>query len=156
MTIPNPLAAPVPSSSRPARRLMLAAALSMLAFIALSLTEVVNRDVAVMSASGLALLVVELFWVSAAAMGALLATLMAVMWAMERGRDPGAGLRTWAGVLAGVMAGFILAALVPLGAVPRPAAAVVGAFLASTVFRMVTGARTPAPEGDGGGATADS
>jgi hypothetical protein len=47
-----------------------------------------------------------------------------------------------------VMAGFILATLAPpFDLVSRPAIAVLGAFLASAVFCILPGARTPPGDG---------
>lgn len=150
------------SLDRHVRRLVLVAALSLIFFVALSLTASAGgRDVTVQTGSGLSLLMVELYWIAAAAMGASMATLAAVVRRIERGRGPGDPLRNWVGVLVGVMAGFILVALLPVGPVQAvlpagPAGvALVGAFLASTIYRMVTGARTPTLADEGGSATAE-
>lgn len=149
------------SIDRHARQLVLAGAASLLAFIALSLTEAVNATYTVVNASGLRLLIAELFWLSAAAVGATSVTLAAVVRRMDQGRGPGSPLRNWAGTLFGVMAGFILAALFPAGRVELlegidvAMLAVVGAFLASITFRMVTGARMSALDDEGGSATAE-
>ncbi|MFL5385576.1 MAG: hypothetical protein ACJ8GN_23905 [Longimicrobiaceae bacterium] len=156
MSTYSPTVAASEPGIRATRRLMCAAAFSMLAFIALSLAGPVGAPVAVTSASGLTLLVVELFWLAGAAMGASFAMLLAVARAVERGRGAGEEILIWSGLLIGVMAGFILVTLLPVEGVSPPALAVLGAFLASLAFRMVTGARTPALDGGGGSATADS
>lgn len=149
------------SIDRHARQLVLAGAASLLAFIALSLTEAVDATHTVMNASGMSLLIAELFWLSAAAVGASSVTLAAVVRRMDLGRGPGSALRNWAGMLFGVMAGFILAALFPAGRIELlrgidvALIAVVGAVLASIAFRMMTGARPPALDDEGGGATVE-
>lgn len=155
------------SIDRHARQLVLLGVVSLVAFITLSLTQPVDGPYidgtyTVMNASGFRLLIAELFWLSAAAVGATSVTLAAVVRRMDQGRGPGSTLRNWAGTLFGVMAGFILAALFPAGRIELlrgidiAMIAVVGAFLASIVFRMMTGARSPALDDEGGSATAES
>lgn len=90
------------------------------------------------------LLASELFWLSAAAMGASFAMLLQAGGYAGRG-DERSG---WVQLVVGVMAGFILVALLPVSellggaGLSRPAIAVLGAFLASVAFRFLPGART--------------
>jgi hypothetical protein len=84
------------------RRLVLVAALSLIFFVALSLTASAGgRDVTVQTGSGMSLLMVELYWIAAAAMGASMATLAAVVRGSSAGGGPGTryatGWGSWSG-----------------------------------------------------------
>jgi hypothetical protein len=128
------------------RRMMVAAVISMLVFIAVSLTTEVNVDRTVQTSSGLPLLVVELFWLSAAAMGASFAMLMQVSgYVVKRNYDPKYEASYWIKFFLGVMAGFILVSLVPVEElkgstvnVVKPTLAMLGGFSASAVYRILT------------------
>ena len=128
------------------RRMMVAAITSMLVFIAVSLTPYVNVNQTVQSSSGLPLLATELFWLSAAAMGASFAMLMQVSsYVVKRNYDPRYEPSYWIKFFLGVMAGFILVSLVPFDAgnaaslsLAQPTFAMLGGFSASAVFRILT------------------
>lgn len=128
------------------RRMMVAAVISILVFIATSLTTYVDHDtVSIHNSSGVALLVVELFWLSAAAMGASFAMLMKVSgYVVKRSYDPKYESSYWIKFFLGVMAGFILVALVPIHdangsaiELARPTLAMLGGFSASAVYRIL-------------------
>ena len=122
----------------PVRRTIVTAGVSTAAFIALSVTPYVNQVLTVQSGFGLALLASELFWLSAAAMGASFAMLLQAGGIMR----PADERRYWIQLVVGVMAGFILAALLPeVAGLSRLTVAVVGAFLASMALRFLPGAR---------------
>lgn len=129
---------PVPAGVVPVRRTLVTAGISMAAFIALSITPYANEALTVQSDPKMMLLVSELFWLSAAAMGASFAMLLGH-------RDERS---YWVRFVVGVMAGFILVALLPVSGLagiaelPRPTIAFLGAFLASMAFRFLPGAHT--------------
>jgi hypothetical protein len=137
-------------------RMVAAAAVSTGAFIATSTTSFVNQALTVQSNSGLELLVTELFWLAAAAMGASFAMLLQASGYVGRGSDERG---YWIQFFLSVMAGFIVVALLPAGGLEgvtglsQPAIAVLGAFFASMVFRFLPGGRTPPPGNGGGHAT---
>jgi hypothetical protein len=154
-TVPRDLAARpelVPRPAVPVRPAIAAAAISTGAFVALSLTPYAGVSaVVVQGSAGVALLVNELFWLSAAAMGASFAMLLQAGGVRATGSDERSyGLQ----FAAGVMAGFILVALFPVGelmgfsGLSQPAAAMLGAFLASMALHLLPGRRTP--PGNGG------
>lgn len=128
------------------RRMMVAAVVSMVVFISVSLTKAVNNDVSVQTASGLPLLAVEMFWLSAAAMGASFAMLMQVSgYVVKRNYDPKYEASYWIKFFLGVMAGFILVSLVPVDElkgstvnIVKPTLAMLGGFSASAVYRILT------------------
>jgi hypothetical protein len=129
------------------QRMMVASVVSMVIFIAVSLTTYVNDDTrSVQNSSGLGLLVVELFWLSAAAMGASFAMLMQVStYVVKRSYDPKYEASYWIKFFLGVMAGFILVSLVPVNEVKgstvnlvKPTLALLGGFSASAVYRILT------------------
>ncbi|MFL5385527.1 MAG: hypothetical protein ACJ8GN_23660 [Longimicrobiaceae bacterium] len=128
------------------RRMMVAAVISMVVFIAVSLTKSVNESQTVLNSSGWKLLWTELFWLSAAAMGASFAMLMQVSgYVVKRNYDPRYEPSYWIKFFLGVMAGFILVTLVPFeGAqkgtlnLAQPTFAMLGGFSASAVFRILT------------------
>jgi len=141
--VPGDLAARgelTPAPLVPVRRTMFAAGISTAAFIALSTTPYVNEALTVQGSSGMVLLASELFWLSAAAMGASFAMLLQASGPLGRGDERS----WWVQFVVGVMAGFILVALLPVSGrgLSRPTIAVLGAFLASMAFRFLSGART--------------
>jgi hypothetical protein len=136
--------------------MVLAGGFSLAAFIALSVSPYTNESVMTVSRShGISLLMAELFWLSAAALGASFAMLLQASGsAMTGNPDARDGRNVWMGYFTAVMAGFILVALVPTAALEaftgltQPFLAALGAFFASMVFRFLPGGRTPLP-GDG-------
>jgi hypothetical protein len=129
------------------RRMMIAAAISTVVFVLASLTKAVNVEtLTVQTASGLNLFLMEAFWISAAGMGASFAMLMKVSgYVVQRNYDPKYESSYWIKFLLGLMAGFILVALVPIdemkgSALPlaRPTLAMLGGFSASAVYRILT------------------
>jgi hypothetical protein len=154
--VPHDLAADgslVPRPAVPVRRMVAAAAVSTATFIATSTTPYVNEALTVQSSSGMDLLVTELFWLAAAAMGASFAMLLQASGYVGRGNDERG---YWIQFFLSVMAGFIVVALLPVDAVTGlspPTIAVLGAFFASMVFRFLPGGRTPPPRDGGGHAT---
>jgi hypothetical protein len=146
---------PVPARVAPERRTAVAAAISTAAFIASSLNPHVGETATVQSASGTALLAAELFWLSAAAMGASFAMLLQASGITRPADDR----RYWNQFFVGLIAGFILVALIPIDAfmrytgLSRPLIAVLGAFFASMLFRFLPGPHTPPPGAGGGHAT---
>jgi len=126
------------------RRLMVAAVISMAVFIAVSLTEYTNGPQSVTTSSGFGLFMGELYWLSAAAMGASFAMLMQVStYVVDRSYDPKYEPSYWIKFFLGVMAGFILVTLVPAvegssGNFTQATLAMLGGFSASAVFRILT------------------
>jgi len=129
------------------RRMMIAAMISMAVYIGAGLTPYVNASVrTVQNSTGLPLLVNELAWLAAAAMGASFAILMQVSgYVVKRNYDPRYEPGYWIKFFLGVMAGFILVQLVPLaettGTDPNLSQlmiALLGGFSASAVFRILT------------------
>jgi hypothetical protein len=129
------------------RRMMIAAIVSMVVYIGTGLTPYVNASVrTVQNSEGLPLLVNELAWLAAAAMGASFAILMQVSgYVVKRNYDPRYEPSYWIKFFLGVMAGFILVQLVPLaektGTDPNLSqlmVALLGGFSASAVFRILT------------------
>lgn len=128
------------------RRMMIAAVASMVVFIGVSLTTYVNNDTTIQTGEGWGLLAVELFWLSAAAMGASFAMLMQVStYVVNRNYDPKYEASYWIKFFLGVMAGFILVSLVPVTEIQgstvnivKPTIALLGGFSASAVYRILT------------------
>lgn len=131
------------------RRMMVAAIVSIVVFIGVSLTSYVNEPLTVQNSEGVKLLATELFWLSAAAMGASFAMLMQVSsYVVKRNYDPRYEPSYWIKFFLGVMAGFILVTLVPFDAgrsatgsalsLAQPTFAMLGGFSASAVFRILT------------------
>jgi hypothetical protein len=129
------------------RRVMIAAILSMVVYIAVGLSpKVTNNVVTVQSSSGITLLMNELAWLSAAAMGASFAVLMQVSgYVVKRNYDPRYEPSYWIKFFLGVMSGFILVQIMPLakltgtnGEVSQLMLALLGGFSASAVFRILT------------------
>lgn len=149
------------------RRMMAAALVSVLVFIALSATKWTSSAAALDAARqnpagdsvkaisqtietswGFPLLINELFWISAAAVGASFALLRQVNdYIVARNYDPKYEPTYWIKFLLGVMAGFIMATLLPaaIGAespdthpLTVSTLAMLGGFSASAVFRILT------------------
>jgi len=129
------------------QRMIIAALLSMVVYIVVSLSPEVNATVrTVQSSSGMKLFLNELAWLSAAAMGASFAMLMEVsVYVVKRNYDPRYEPSYWIKFFLGVMAGFILVQVVPLAGfagvdpnVPQLLLALLGGFAASAVFRILS------------------
>jgi hypothetical protein len=141
----------VPVPAFPVRRMIAMAAASTAAFVVLSLTPYVGEMVrTVQNSTGLPLLLNELFWLSAAAMGASFALLLQASVSRVRENDDRSyGLQ----LFVSAMAGFILVSFVPISVLlgsrglSQPALAMLGAFFASMVFRFLPGGRAPREDG---------
>jgi hypothetical protein len=129
------------------RRVMFAALVSMVVYMVVGLSPQVNEHIrTVQNSSGLLLLLNELAWLSAAAMGASFAVLMQVSgYVVKRNYDPRYEPSYWIKFFLGVMAGFILVQLMPVpklagtsGDVSQLMLALLGGFSASAVFRILT------------------
>lgn len=129
-----------------ARRMMGAALIAMLAFLGISLVPLVDfSNKTLQNTSGLDALVLEVWWLSAAAMGASFALLMQVSdYIVRRTYDPKYEPTYWIKLLLGIMAGLILVGLLPIpqtggagGELTRPAVALLGGFSGSAVYRIL-------------------
>jgi hypothetical protein len=129
------------------RRMMIAAVVSMVVYMAMGLTEAVNATVrTVQNSHGWVLLANEVAWLAAAAMGASFAILMQVSgYVVKRNYDPRYEPSYWIKFFLGVMAGFILVQIVPFAQISSAdpnlsqlMIALVGGFSASAVFRILT------------------
>lgn len=129
------------------RRMMVVAAISMLLFLAVSVSsEVDNPNLTLLEANGWTAVFLEAWWVSAAAMGASFAMLMQVsQYIVKRNYDPKYEPSYWIRFLLGIMAGLILAALVPIQhangtgvELGKPTIALLGGFSASVVYSILT------------------
>ncbi|HEX6746286.1 MAG TPA: hypothetical protein VF092_03145 [Longimicrobium sp.] len=127
------------------RRMMLVAAISVLLFLAVNVSDVVNDGTAdLLKATGPTAIALEVWFVSAAAMGASFAMLMQVSdYIVKRTYDPKHEPGYWIRFLLGIMAGLILAVLVPvpkdsaIAALGKPTLALLGGFSASAVYRIL-------------------
>lgn len=143
----------LPGPVRLVRRMALAALISVVLFIGSSLSPYVSHDSGdVLDSFGRALLVNELFWLASAGVGASFAMLFQVNeFIVNRSYDPRYETSYWIKFLIGVIAGFILVALIPLDgleggaqgasaaqALARPTLAMLGGFSASAVYRILT------------------
>jgi len=133
------------------RRMLCASVAAVLVFVALSITKVTNTDsgpaLSFANSYGWPLLANELFWMSSAAIGASFAMLMQVNgYIVKRTYDPKYEPTYWIKFILGIMAGFILVALVPIpenaareggGSMLLPTMAMLGGFSASAVYRIL-------------------
>lgn len=133
------------------RRMLAASMISVVVFVALSITKVTNTDsgpaLSFANSYGWPLLANELFWMSSAGIGASFAMLMQVNgYIVKRTYDPKYEPTYWIKFILGVMAGFILVALVPIpenaarqggGSMLLPTLAMLGGFSASAVYRVL-------------------
>ena len=128
------------------RRMMIAAIAAMVLYIVVGLSPYVDDSVrTVQNSSGIKLLLNEMAWLSAAAMGASFAVLMQVSgYVVKRNYDPRYEPSYWIKFFLGVMSGFILVQLMPLaklagtgGELSQLMLALVGGFSASAVFRIL-------------------
>jgi hypothetical protein len=126
------------------RRMMVAAVISMVVFMGVSLSPYTNEPITISAGQGVELFLVELYWLAAAAMGASFAMLMKVSsYVVNRNYDPKYEPGYWIKFFLGIMAGFILVTLVPTakGAsadLTQATIALLGGFSASAVFRILT------------------
>ncbi|HSU13123.1 hypothetical protein [Longimicrobium sp.] len=127
------------------RRMMLVAAVSVALFLGVSITkELSDPTISLLAAAGWQAVAVEVWWVSAAAMGASFAMLMQVSdYIVKRTYDPKHEPGYWIRFLLGIMAGLILAALIPVpkdstfAELGKPTLAMLGGFSASAVYRIL-------------------
>ncbi|HEU0013329.1 MAG TPA: hypothetical protein VFQ45_06575 [Longimicrobium sp.] len=130
------------------RQMMATALICVAAFIALSLFQFVNSDPknSILDSHGLRLLVNELFWLSASGMGASFAMLFSLnTFIVRRTYDPKYAPSYWIKFLLGIIAGFILVALIPMEGVEgtqktlaQPTIAMLGGFSATAVYAILT------------------
>lgn len=136
------------------RRMMAAAILSVIVFFVLSATPYTTSGEAVnfQNGQGLGVVMNQLFWMAAAGIGASFALLRQVNeYIVARNYDPKYEPTYWIKFLLGVMAGFIMAALLPevIGAqqggdngaataLAVPTLAMLGGFSASAVYRILS------------------
>ncbi len=146
------------------RHMMLAAIVSLVSLVGLSLSPLVSANPdysSVMTSSGVPLLMNELFYISAAALGASFAALFkANRYIADCTFDPKYKASYWINFVLGIIAGWILADLLPelvsdpaaiSGAQPssgpaalstsvlsKPLLAILGGFSASVVYRILT------------------
>ena len=123
------------------RQLILASALFLGAFVASSLSPYVDAAGGdVFETSGSALLANQLFLLSAAGVGASFAALFRVNRYLTEGTyDPRYDASYWIRFLLGLIAGVVLAALIPVGGqYSRPLLALGGGFAAPVVYRVLT------------------
>ncbi|HEU4557878.1 MAG TPA: hypothetical protein VFS20_08520 [Longimicrobium sp.] len=136
------------------RRMMAAAVISVILFFALSATHWTTSGASktFLDGEGLVVVMNQLFWMSAAGIGASFALLRQVNdYIVARNYDPKYEPTYWIKFLLGVMAGFIMAALLPevIGAQTEgasnattalgvPTMAMLGGFSASAVYRILS------------------
>ena len=130
------------------RQLMVVAILCVLAFVVISLFEATGSStVTFVNSWGWRLLVNELWWLAAAGLGASFAILFQVNEYIRKScYNPKYAPTYWVKFLLGVMAGYILVALLPLDLrrdgtgtnLLQPALAMLGGYSASAVYRILT------------------
>lgn len=126
------------------RRLMLVAFFSLVGFITIALSpDISEKGGDIFSADGLVLLTNLLFYVFSASLGACFSALFQANTYITEGQfDPKYEPSYWIRLLVGIMAGLILASLIPVeGAamhgLGKPTLALVGGFSASLVYRIL-------------------
>jgi hypothetical protein len=127
------------------RHLMFVAFFSLVMFILLSLSPLISADGGnIYKSHGLPLLVNLLFFVSASALGACFSALFQANEYIISGIfDPKFETSYWIRLLVGIMAGLILASLIPiedpttLNGLGKPTLALLGGFSASLVHRIL-------------------
>ncbi len=130
------------------RQLMVVAIACVLAFVLISLFESAGSGtVTVVNTGGWKLLVNEVWWLAAAGLGASFAILFQVNeYICNSSYNPKYAPTYWVKFLLGVMAGYILVALVPFdlqrqgtgASLVQPALAMLGGYSASAVYRILT------------------
>ncbi|HET6233027.1 MAG TPA: hypothetical protein VFE05_23320, partial [Longimicrobiaceae bacterium] len=128
------------------RRIMVVAIVSLIAFVWLSTSKDVTPDYAdkiggALHGSGVALLLNELFYMSAAALGGSFTLLFQMnQYIVQRNYDPKYEASYWIKLVLGVIAGLFVVTLVPLSAensFAAPTLAMLGGFSASAVYRIL-------------------
>jgi hypothetical protein len=135
------------------RQMMVTALLSLAALIIITLSPNVNgsdHNSNILLGSGLTLLLNEMFLLSAAALGASFSALFIANRYIQEGTfDPRYNVSYWMRFVLGIIAGFILAALIDVDAFQassnssvttpfaRPLLAMLGGFSASVVYRIL-------------------
>jgi len=126
------------------RRLMLVAFFSLVGFIGIALSPLISEKGGdIFSADGIILLTNLLFYVFSASLGACFSALFQANAYITNGQfDPKYEPSYWIRLLVGIMAGLILASLIPVeGAamqgLGKPTLALVGGFSASLVYRIL-------------------
>lgn len=129
------------------RGLMLTTILCLILFIATSLSPLVDQNSVsgdVLQTSGLPLLLNLLFFVFAAGLGASFAALFQVNQYIANGTyDPKYASSYWIRLALGIIAGLILAVLVPIDmegsreAIAKPTLAMLGGFSSAVVYRIL-------------------
>ncbi len=126
------------------RRLMLAAVFFLTSFVAISLSPEVNETGGdILKGSGESLLLNQLFFLSAAGLGAAFAALFqANRYVVEGTFDPKYESSYWIRFTLGIIAGLLLAVLIPIDtgdttALGKPLLAMLGGFSAALVHRIL-------------------
>ncbi|MDQ3982901.1 MAG: hypothetical protein M3271_09520, partial [Actinomycetota bacterium] len=136
------------------RQLICASLFFLVAFVATSLSPYVTAEGGdVFATSGAALLANQMFLLSAAGVGASFAALFRVHLYLSEGTyDPKYDSSYWIRFFLGLIAGVVLAALVPVeGTFTKPLLALAGGFSAPVLYRILTrivGALESAASGD--------
>lgn len=133
------LLGPVPLT----RGLMIAAFLSLIALVALSLSKDVDGTINWQQEEGFKLLLKELFLLSAAGLGASFSALFQANYFIVKGTfDPKYDISYWSRFALGLISGMILAMLVPIDDDGRnfskPILAMLGGFSVTVVYRVLT------------------
>lgn len=130
------------------RRVMVAAIVCLIALIGFGCSPYVNAQKGtsdILTSSGLPLLLNELFYLSAAGLGASFATLFrAHRYVVEGNYDPKYDTLYWSRFILGIIAGLILVEFVPLETeghstpLARPLLAILGGFSATVVYQILS------------------
>lgn len=125
------------------RQMMVVAIVALATFVITALSPDVNDSSGdIFTSSGLALLINELFLLSAAAVGAAFTALFRANRYVANGTyDPKYESSYWVRFILGLIAGIVLPALIPIEggqALTRPLLALLGGFSASVVYRILS------------------
>lgn len=129
------------------RRMMLAAIISLVLFIGISLSDYINANEAawdLFEVDGIELLVQELFLLCAAGLGASFGALFkANQYIMAGNFDPKLESTYWIRFVLGIMAGMLLATMIPIekaleSGFGKPLLAMLGGFAADMVYKIIT------------------
>ena len=125
------------------RQMLIAVLILLVAFILLASSDHVNQSSGdIFTSAGLDLLINELFFLAAGGLGAAFSALFtAYRYISEGTYDPKYESTYWLRFILGLMAGLLLAALVPLGGeadtFTKPLLALLGGFSASVLYRIL-------------------
>lgn len=126
------------------RQMLLAVLVLLAAFVLLAMSPEVNESSGdVLNASGVEVLLNELFFLAAGGLGAAFSALFTAYRYISDGTyDPKYESSYWVRFILGLMAGLLLPALIPLGAdggesFSRPLLALLGGFSASVLYRIL-------------------